>query len=297
MPKPKAKAVFVVKAEKPAETSRPSTAAGSPNKRKHASTAPRPPASPHNSGSLLSRVQERVDAAKQQETAAPEPAAEAAVEASDADACKEPLQKKLSVEWTAEGTSQVTALSALARLQEQGLLCDAALVGSSGNSVPVHSVVLAAQSPALLRRLRDGDKELALGSVSDEAVQIVRQWCYGQLNASEYKPSSLDVNVEVLQLSSELSLPQLAEVCAWHLATGINTSNVVARMKLCEAYGLPRLHAALVQALIQDKTALALVARSSEVLQQPALMRELLGATAEQARREASLQAAVAAGA
>mmetsp|Transcript_3458 Transcript_3458/g.8616 ORF Transcript_3458/g.8616 Transcript_3458/m.8616 type:complete len:313 (+) Transcript_3458:60-998(+) len=307
MPKPKAKAAFIVnvKAEKAAEVSRPSTvaASGTPNKRKHASTAAgggaRPPASPHNnSGTLLSRVQEKIDATavKQQEVAQTEPADALAVEANAAateqDGCSEPLQKKLSVQWTSEGSAQVTALSSLGRLQEQDILCDAALIGGSGKRVPVHSVVLAAQSPALLRRLRDGDRELALGAVSDEAVQIVRHWCYGQLIAQDYKPSSLDVNVEVLQLSSELSLPQLAEVCAWHLASGINTSNVVERMKLCEAYGLPRLHAALVQALIQDKSALALVARSSEVLQQPALMRELLGATAEKARKEASQPAA-----
>eukprot|EP00971_Amphidinium_carterae_P041788 821245-Amphidinium_carterae.1 len=50
-------------------------------------------------------------------------------------------------------------------------------------------------------------------------MQDGRHWCYGQLIAQDYKPSSLDVNVEVLQLSSELSLPQLAEV--HHVATSL----------------------------------------------------------------------------
>mmetsp|Transcript_19605 Transcript_19605/g.45623 ORF Transcript_19605/g.45623 Transcript_19605/m.45623 type:complete len:304 (+) Transcript_19605:93-1004(+) len=296
MPPKKVKGSVVVKPSDTAKAPAASSRATSPGaKRKHASTGPRPPASPH-AANHTSRLHSKAEASASQELLVETSAVEV-VEAVDQvedpvpmeeeeDVTGEPGTKKLVVAWDSEVCTQQTAVQALSNLQRQGTLCDAALVGGSGKKVPVHSIVLAAHSPVMLRRLRDGVQEFQLGSASDEALDILMQWCYGNLNAVSYKPSTPEVNAEVLQLSSELSLPQLAEVCAYHLASGITTANVVTRMQLCEAYGLPKLHAALVQALIQDKAALALVARSGEVLQQPALMRELLGASADKARRE-----------
>lgn len=175
----------------------------------------------------------------------------------------------------------------LLRLQRQGRLCDAAVL-VAGERIPVHRVVLAAHSDDL------GDRsELDLQSMSREAADILVLFLYGEVaDAASFSPSSGKVLEEVLQLAFELGLAPLAELCASRLATDTDITNVVARVRLCEQRGLPRLRASLVEALVEDGAALQKVARDVATVSHPALMQELLAAIAMQARAAAGAEEA-----
>jgi len=152
----------------------------------------------------------------------------------------------------------------------------------------VHRVVLAAHSDDL------GDRsELDLQSMSREAADILVFFLYGEVaDAAPFSPSNGKVLEEVLQLAFELGLAPLAELCASRLATDTDITNVVARVRLCEQRGLPRLRAALVEALVEDGAALQKVARDVATVSHPALMQELLAAIAMQARAAAGAEEA-----
>mmetsp|Transcript_122498 Transcript_122498/g.261380 ORF Transcript_122498/g.261380 Transcript_122498/m.261380 type:complete len:339 (+) Transcript_122498:82-1098(+) len=170
----------------------------------------------------------------------------------------------------------------LVKLRSAGRLCDAVVVAGGGR-MPVHRVVLAAHSDALDGRLQGAGAELDLGGVSHEAADILVRWLYGEVSDPSYSPSTAKVNEELLQIASELALKGLSELCALRMAADADTSNIVSRVRLCEEFGLPRLRAALVAALVEDSVALDTVARDAATLGHPALMRELLAAIAVRA--------------
>merc|ERR1712048_117384 len=132
----------------------------------------------------------------------------------------------------------------------------------------------------LSNRLQGSTSELDLQTTSPESAVILVRWLYGEVGEGKYSPSTTKVSEEILQLSWELGLPRLSELCALHLASDVDTTNIVARVRMCEDFGLPRLRAALVSALVQDAQALHVVAEAQATLGHPALMCELLSAIA-----------------
>lgn len=167
----------------------------------------------------------------------------------------------------------------LVKLRRAGRLCDATIVAASGR-ITVHRAVLAAHSETLATRLQEPNAELDLRTFSHESADFVVRWLYGEVEHDNYVPSTSKVNEEVLQISSDFSLPLLAELCALKLSANVDTTNVVARIRLCEEFGLPRLRAALVSALIKDRKVLDAVAKDPTTLTHPGLMRELLASIA-----------------
>lgn len=141
---------------------------------------------------------------------------------------------------------------------------------------------MAAASTTLDERLQLSS-ELDLGKVSHEAADYLVRWIYGEVSSANYRPSTVVVNEEVLQLASEFGMPKLSELGSSRLALGVTISNVVGRIRLCEEFGLPTLRSALVAALIADKQALMAVSQDPMTLGHPALMRELLSAIATRA--------------
>jgi hypothetical protein len=130
-----------------------------------------------------------------------------------------------------------------------------------------------------------GELQMDFSSTSSEAVDLLVKWLYGEVDVSTYGPSTDAVNEEVLSLASELSLPQLCEVCCAHFSRNVLISNFVPRVRLCERYGLPTFRAALVATLLKDVQALQAIAQDPAALEHPALMRELLAALAMMAGR------------
>eukprot|EP00927_Polykrikos_kofoidii_P029030 TRINITY_DN2516_c2_g1_i1.p1 TRINITY_DN2516_c2_g1~~TRINITY_DN2516_c2_g1_i1.p1 ORF type:complete len:369 (+),score=85.88 TRINITY_DN2516_c2_g1_i1:78-1184(+) len=191
----------------------------------------------------------------------------------------------LSVAYNLEGNGGSQLSEGLVRLRRVGLHCDASVVTGSGARINVHRLVLASSSPTLDERLKSTtDGELNLGTTSHEAADIFVRWVYGEVSAATFRPTTPQVNEEVLRLSSDLGLPRLSELCALQLASGVTVFNIVSRISLCEEFGLPALRSALVCALIENKVALATVSQASETLGHPALMRELLAGLAHRAQ-------------
>mmetsp|Transcript_15849 Transcript_15849/g.50725 ORF Transcript_15849/g.50725 Transcript_15849/m.50725 type:complete len:317 (-) Transcript_15849:183-1133(-) len=197
---------------------------------------------------------------------------------------KQPPKDRLRVSYAPPEAGVAPSLcSGLVALRNGGNLCDAAVLAGGGQRLPVHRLVLAANSDALSSRLQGETGELDLKAYSHEAVELLVRWLYGEVHIGSYAPSSEQVNEEVLRFSSEFRLPPLAELCALHLAKNVEVKNVVARIRLCEEFGLPRLRSTLVGALCEDRHMLDAVARDASTLCHPALMRELLASIARQA--------------
>lgn len=198
-----------------------------------------------------------------------------------------PRRLDVPYELPADVSGAVALGQGLVRLRRANQLCDVTVV-SAGGRIPVHRVVLAAQSDMLAERLQsassgDAGAELQLVEYSFDAVDLVVRWLYGEVAEDSFSPSDAKANEEILKLASELGLPRLAELCALQLAADADVSNVVARVRLCEEFGLPRLRANMVSSVLADRRALDAVAKDQTTLSHPALMRELLAAIATKA--------------
>lgn len=190
-----------------------------------------------------------------------------------------PIPGRLSVPYPAHAGAAADMLGqGLVRLRRAGNLCDLVVVAGAGR-LPVHRTVLAAHSETMMSRLQEDVKELDF-RCSHEAADLVVRWIYGEVDSASYLPSTAKVNEEVLQVSSEFGLLQLSELCAARLAGDADFSNVVIRIRLCEEFGLPKLRAALVTAIVEDAKALHAVATDPITLTHPGLMRELLASIA-----------------
>jgi len=192
----------------------------------------------------------------------------------------------LQVDYAVAGKLHAPLAEGLVQLRRKLHRCDAAILAGGGARIPVHAVVLASQSPVLDRKLEEGGPEVDLGTVSHDAAHYLVRWIYGEISVETYTPANPKVNEEVLRLASELGLPLLAQICSTRLAMDVTIKNVVDRVRLCEAFGLPELRASLVSALVTDRGALDAVARDDATLSHPALMRELLAALAAKAIEE-----------
>jgi len=199
---------------------------------------------------------------------------------------KRGASSSLQVDYTITGSLHSPLAEGLVNLRRKLHRCDSAILAGGGARIPVHAVVLASQSPILDRRLEEGGPEVDLGNVSHDAADYLVRWIYGEIGVDTYTPANPKVNEEVLRLASELALPLLAQICSTRLAMDVSIKNIVDRIRLCEAFGLPELRAALVSALVEDRTALDAVARDDATLSHPALMRELLAALAAKAIEE-----------
>lgn len=167
----------------------------------------------------------------------------------------------------------------LVRLRRSNQFCDVVVVSSSGR-IPAHRIVLGAHSDKLASVLHAGQAELDLQPASQEAVELVVRWLYGEVSPTNFKPSTPKVNEEVLRITSELGLPLLAELCAMRLAEATNSTNLVASVRLCEDFGLPKLREKFVAAVVNDRLSLDVIARDPATLGHPVLMRELLAGIA-----------------
>lgn len=197
----------------------------------------------------------------------------------------------LQVEYSISGQQIAPLAEGLVGLRRKLHRCDAVILAGGGARIPVHAVVLASQSVVLDRKLEEGGPEVDLGNVSHEAAHYLVRWIYGEISVDTYTPANAKVNEEVLRLASELGLPLLAQICSTRLANDVTIKNVVERVRLCEAFGLPELRAALVSALVDDRHALDAVARDEATLGHPALMRELLASLATKAIEDKQHQA------
>eukprot|EP00746_Dinoflagellata_sp_MGD_P009583 gnl/MRDRNA2_/MRDRNA2_119515_c0_seq1.p1 gnl/MRDRNA2_/MRDRNA2_119515_c0~~gnl/MRDRNA2_/MRDRNA2_119515_c0_seq1.p1 ORF type:complete len:335 (+),score=83.44 gnl/MRDRNA2_/MRDRNA2_119515_c0_seq1:86-1090(+) len=124
--------------------------------------------------------------------------------------------------------------------------------------------------------------EIPLGAATREAAEWMLRWFYGEITSSEYRPTSDDVNLQVMTLSEELKVPSLMELGASYITRGVYAHNVVQRMWMCQKYGLMSVRELLVEALVKDRLNLEGVVSNPEMSKHPELLREMLAAVANQ---------------
>merc|ERR1719240_248989 len=117
----------------------------------------------------------------------------------------------------------------LRHLYEKRILCDAELV-CAGGKMPCHKAVLAAKSPQFAEVFAKDEPsaqrtEVRLYDSSEESCRLLLAYMYDMDN--QYKPSSAQVNLEVLQLADTFGLPHLRETCAAFMAKELNTDTLI----------------------------------------------------------------------
>lgn len=175
-------------------------------------------------------------------------------------------------------------LPGLQSLFRRGELCDVRLV-AGGETFSAHAAVLAAASDAFREELvRMSRQEGApfvfeLAGVSHpESVRTMLACIYGPQDGSvvNYHPSSEGVNRDILQLAQRFGIPQLeAEASQW-LAKGLNTSNVLERLVVCEEFGLSAVREKILEQLTANPSALFILATNPEIQKVPVVLQDLL---------------------
>merc|ERR1719476_110410 len=92
----------------------------------------------------------------------------------------------------------------------------------------------------------------------------------------EYKPSSAEVNKDILRLARSFDLMHLHEHAARWLAKGLTTANVVERLVTCEEFGLGLLREKIIEQLTANPAELMIVSSSVEIMKHPRILQDLL---------------------
>merc|ERR1712217_724383 len=129
-----------------------------------------------------------------------------------------------------------------------------------------------------------GKLELKVNVIkTSEAVQLMLDYVYqigtGAANW-EYKPSSADVNKDVLRLARHFGFSHLHEFAARWLTKGLTTANVVERLVTCEEFDLGLLREKIIQQLTLNPQELTVVSSSLEIMKHPRILQDLLLAVA-----------------
>jgi len=175
-------------------------------------------------------------------------------------------------------TPEGAAAPAAATAEEAGTA--AAAEGAGETAVvapePVAQVVQAPPPPS--REL-----ELQVHHVgTSEAMSILLGYVYGAGTSAEweYRPSTAEVNKDILRLARHFDLPHLHEHAARWLAKGLSTANVVERLVTCEEFGLGLLREKIIEQLTANPAELTIVSSSPEIMQHPRILQDLLVAVA-----------------
>lgn len=184
-------------------------------------------------------------------------------------------------------------LSGLQALLSASELCDVQLA-AGGQTFCAHSVVLAAVSGPfreLLLRMSSAGQEGGLtkappfiveleGVSHAESVQAMLACIYGrQRQEGEdggYCPSSDGVNRDIIRLAQRFNISQLESQASQWLVTGLNTSNVLDRLMVCEEFGLTGVREKILEQLTANPNALFVLASNPEIQKVPGTLQELL---------------------
>jgi len=153
-------------------------------------------------------------------------------------------------------------------------------------SFPAHRVVLASQSEVFREGLHadagqgsEGKQEVRIAEIANpEALKFMLHFMY-RMDAEtweDYNPRTQEINKDVLRLAQNFRLPGLTDRAMHWLAKGVTTGNVVERLTICEEFGLSVLKERILEQLTFNKSALAEVAGSPQIMQHPRLMQAML---------------------
>jgi len=186
-----------------------------------------------------------------------------------------------------EATSIAGSYESIARaalMQEESCADDKAAVASSAaDAVTVSGDAAANDDQSNEKQVVPAEPEQHLklrvrGVSLAESVKIMLDYIYqvGTGCTWEYRPSSLEVNKEVLRLARQFELKHLHEHAARWLTRGLTTKNLVERLVICEEFKLGMLREKLIEQLTANPAELSFICRSTEVLAHPTILQDLL---------------------
>ncbi|KAM0912120.1 hypothetical protein ACQ4PT_013021 [Festuca glaucescens] len=138
-------------------------------------------------------------------------------------------------------SSDNTALSSLARMLQEGILCDITINADDG-SIRAHRAILAIRSPVFSSMFSHDlkEKELATVDISDMSLDACRgflNYIYGDLRIEEF----LTHRLALLRAADKYDIADLKEACLESLLEDIDTGNVIERLQTGHLYRLQRL--------------------------------------------------------
>jgi len=173
----------------------------------------------------------------------------------------------------------------LREFYRRGEFCDVTLL-CAGQSFLAHRAVLASQSEVFKKGLSEEGmscngprQEIRLEISNPEAVKFLLDFIYHTTDDytwKDYNPRTQEINKDVLRLAQNFEFPRLTERATHWLSKDLDTGNVVERLGICEDFGLNELREKILHQLTMNKTALAEVANSPQIMQYPGLMQALL---------------------
>lgn len=133
---------------------------------------------------------------------------------------------------------------------------------------------------------------LQLTYAAPEAVKAMLDLAYGA-DAESYKPSSDEVNRDVLRLAAEFDVPCLKELAAAWLCTELNSKNAVHRLATCKEFDLKSTYLGIIEELEATPSAVRAVADDIDIVLHPQLLQDLLGRMARREFDRANARAAI----
>eukprot|EP00429_Kryptoperidinium_foliaceum_P064905 CAMPEP_0176066116 /NCGR_PEP_ID=MMETSP0120_2-20121206/32992_1 /TAXON_ID=160619 /ORGANISM="Kryptoperidinium foliaceum, Strain CCMP 1326" /LENGTH=230 /DNA_ID=CAMNT_0017399717 /DNA_START=47 /DNA_END=735 /DNA_ORIENTATION=- len=161
--------------------------------------------------------------------------------------------------------------------------CDVDLI-AGGQTFHAHSAALAAASAsfhnclACLSMQLCGSSELMIEFEDirhPEAVQAMLDCIYGS-DGVGYAPSSEAANRDVLILAARFQIEPLRQRAAAWLLTGLSTTNILQRLRVCEEFKLAEVREAMFAQLIANPAALFELAQDPEMTRTPHILQDLL---------------------
>eukprot|EP00440_Ansanella_granifera_P067825 gb/GFBE01073579.1/.p1 GENE.gb/GFBE01073579.1/~~gb/GFBE01073579.1/.p1 ORF type:complete len:312 (+),score=71.29 gb/GFBE01073579.1/:1-936(+) len=120
-----------------------------------------------------------------------------------------------------------------------------------------------------------GLQEIQLPEISSpEAVHALLDCVYNFRVG--YEIGSDKAARDVLWLARSFDLPELEQLAVSKLVKDLDTSNVVARMAICEEFGLEYLYAQILEQLTASELALSQVSSSAELREHPKVLQRVL---------------------
>lgn len=187
----------------------------------------------------------------------------------------------------------------LRELLDRSELCDIILL-VGGQSFLAHRAVLAAVSNSFhecLSRIGAAGTEegaqpgagpkqeqmaLTLEEITHpEAVRLMLHCIYGVDGVDgnairDYSPGSEDINRDVIRLAQRFQISQLQDQANRWLTKGLNTGNILERLVVCEEFGLVDAREKILDQLISNPSALAVLVNDPEITKVPVVLQDLL---------------------
>lgn len=168
----------------------------------------------------------------------------------------------------------------LLRLYQESTFSDVEIVCTAGvehKEFLAHRLILAARSPVFKAMFLTGMREkhfgkLVIEDVAPEAIQCMLDFSYKD-DCSELDESCI---FDTLKVANKYDMPGLRDICLEFMAANARSDNIVGFLSACETYGQLDFKCLLLEALVDNTSALHECIHGQTLDNHPDLMKQLL---------------------